>query len=294
MKLTAPCKDYIWGGTRLKTEYGKVSDKPRIAESWELSCHPDGLSVIANGEYAGRTLSAFIGDNSGVLGKNCEKFDRFPIIVKLIDASDDLSIQVHPNDEQGRRDGDWGKTETWHILDAAPDSELIIGFNREITREEFRERINGGTLPDVLNRVKIKKGDVFFIPAGTLHAIGKGALIAEVQQNSNLTYRVYDYGRRGADGKPRELHIDKAVEVTRLTEGSGNGATDEYFTVEKHGIAGSGKFCAAEESFNAVLVTEGEAEVDGVRLEKGSTCFIPANYGEYAVSGEARMLLIKV
>jgi len=265
MKLSAPCKDYVWGGTRLKTEYGKVSDMARIAESWELSCHPDGLSVIANGEYAGRTLAECLGNT-----------DNFPIIVKLIDAADNLSVQVHPN-----------KAESWYILDAAPDSELILGFTRELTRGEFRERIENGTLFDVLNRVKVKKGDVFFIPSGTVHAIGKGVLIAEVQQNSNITYRVYDYGRG------RELHVNEAVETARLIPYTG-GEVCEYYKAEERAVAGEVKFCADEQSFNAILVTEGEVSVDGVTLEKGASCFIHANYGEYTVSGEARILYIKV
>ena len=214
MLLDAPCKDYLWGGNRLREEYGKVSDKDKIAESWELSCHKDGESVIANGELAGKTLTQYIEEQGkAVLGKNCEKFENFPILIKLIDAKDNLSVQVHPNNEYAMRvEGEYGKTEMWYIVDCDPGAELIYGFKGEISRDEFKERIANNTLLEVTNNVPVHKGDVFFIEAGTLHAIGKGILIAEIQQNSNTTYRVYDYGRVGADGKPRQLHVEKAVE----------------------------------------------------------------------------------
>jgi len=240
-------------------------------------------------------LPEFIKNNNGVLGKNCEKFGRFPIIVKLIDARDNLSVQVHPDNEQAQKDGDWGKTEVWFILEAMPDSEIIYGFKQEITRDEFCERIRNNTLLEVLNRVKVKKGDVYFIPAGTLHAIGKGVLVAEVQQNSNLTYRVYDYGRTGADGKPRELRIDRAIEVTRLSPPDNPNRTScEYFTALQRRISCETKLTAGETSFHAVLITEGQAEIGGVSLKKGETCFIPAGYGEYRITGEANILIISI
>jgi len=261
-------KDYIWG-----------------VESWVLSCHPDGMSYAESGV----TLAEFIKNSSGVLGKNCEKFDRFPIIVKLIDAEDNLSVQVHPNNEQGEKDGDWGKSELWFILDALPDSEIIYGLNREITREEFRGRIESGALFDVLNRVKVKKGDAYFIPAGTLHSVGKGVLIAEVQQSSNLTYRAYDYGRG------RELHIDRVVETARLTPSiNALNINCEYFSAKKFAIAGETPLFADISSFNSLLITEGEAEIDGLLMKKGEACFITAGYGEYTVNGKAELIYIKV
>ena len=219
LKLDAPCKDYLWGGTRLRDEYGKKSDKEKLAESWELSCHKDGQSVIANGEFEGKTLTEYIDKcGKGILGKKCERFEYFPILIKLIDAKDNLSVQVHPDNEYAMRvEGEYGKTEMWYIVDREEGAELLYGFKKEISREEFAERIKNNTLLEVTNNVPVHKGDVFFIDAGTLHAIGKGILIAEIQQNSNTTYRIYDYGRVGADGKPRELHIEKACEVTQLT-----------------------------------------------------------------------------
>ena len=215
IKLKAPCKDYIWGGTRLRDEYQKGEGMEKIAESWELSCHKDGQSIVASGDFFGYTLSSFIEKNGKqILGTNCEKFDDFPILIKLIDAKDNLSVQVHPDNEYALRvEKEYGKTEMWYIVDCDPDAELIYGFKEVVTEEVFKKSIETNTLLEITNSVPVKKGDVFFIEAGTLHAIGKGILIAEIQQNSNTTYRVYDYGRLGTDGKPRELHIEKALKL---------------------------------------------------------------------------------
>ena len=313
MKLTAPCKDYIWGGNRLREEYGKVSDADKIAESWELSCHKDGESVIADGEFAGLTLTAFI-EKAGreVLGDNCRRFEYFPILIKLIDAKDNLSVQVHPNNEYAQRvEGEYGKTEMWYIVDCDPGAELLYGFKHDITKEEFECRIKDNTLLDVTNSVKVHKGDVFFIESGTLHAIGKGILIAEIQQNSNTTYRIYDYGRVGADGKPRQLHIDKAVEVTELTppkypykaigsEEVKDGYTEqllsqcEYFRVKKICVEEKCVLEAGSSSFNSILVLDGKGELDGVELKKGESCFVPSGYGKYTFVGKAEIIVTDI
>ena len=212
--LKAPVKDYIWGGTRLRELFGKEGGD-RLAESWELSCHPDGECYIMGGEFDGMKLSDFVNEHPEAVGSGFKSGDSFPVLVKLIDAKNDLSVQVHPNDEYAHKyENDNGKTEMWYVIDAAPDSELIYGFNEELSKEDFRKAIENNTLMEKLRRVPVKQGDVFFIEPGTLHAIGKGILIAEIQQSSNVTYRVYDYGRLGADGKPRPLHIEKALEVT--------------------------------------------------------------------------------
>ena len=195
----------------MRDEYGKKCDFDKVAESWELSCHKDGNSVIDSGEYKGLTLSEYV-EKAGkaVLGTDCEKFENFPILIKLIDAKDNLSVQVHPDNEYALRvEGEYGKTEMWYVVDCDPGASLLYGFTHEISKEEFRQRIENNTLLEVTNRVEVHPGDVFFIESRTLHAIGKGILIAEIQQNSNTTYRVYDYGRVGADGKPRQLHIEK-------------------------------------------------------------------------------------
>lgn len=309
LKLDAPCKDYIWGGNRLREEYGKVSSADKIAESWELSCHKDGQSVIANGSYKGKTLSQYLADNKASLGTACDRFEYFPILIKLIDAKDNLSVQVHPdNDYAMRVEGEYGKTEMWYIVDCEEGAQLIYGFDKEISREEFADRIKNNTLLEVTNNVPVHKGDVFFIESGTLHAIGKGILIAEIQQNSNTTYRVYDYGRVGKDGKPRELHIEKAIDVTELcppkydTKPQGSPEkieggektllrTCEYFDVHKIRVNDTVTLNADEKSFNSLLVLDGEGKIGGIDAKKGDSFFVPAGFGEYTVTGSLEVIL---
>ena len=315
MLLKPAFKDYIWGGTRLRDDFKKECDFDKIAESWELSCHKDGASVIANGEFAEMTLNDYI-EKAGrkVLGTNCERFEFFPVLIKLIDAKDNLSVQVHPDNEYAQRvEGEYGKTEMWYIVDADEGAELLYGFKHEITKEEFRERIENNTLLEVTESVPVKKGDVFFIRSGTLHAIGKGILIAEIQQNSNTTYRIYDYGRVGKDGKPRELHIEKALDVTKLcpaepfppaeweTYEDGNWkekllSSCEYFTVKALDIENRAWLKADESSFVHILVLDGEVILSsenerGMKLVKGSSVFIPAGYGNFELTGECSAVM---
>lgn len=313
--LGAPLKDYIWGGNRLKNEFGFESDKDKIAEAWVLSCHKDGENVILNGEFKGKTLTEVLdiwGKDS--LGKNSESFNDFPILIKLIDACDKLSVQVHPSDEYALKvEGEFGKTECWYIVDCEPDAKLLYGFSCDITKEEFAKRIEENTLDDVVNYVNVKKGDFFFIPSGTLHAIGKGILIAEVQQNSNTTYRVSDYGRLGADGKPRPLHVEKAKEVTTLENntleyGSIGEITypdkknsDTYirkliecdkFAAEILSLKGSVEI-SDNDSFVSLVVLDGEGELifenERIDLKKGSSVFIPCKV-KCEIIGNAQFL----
>ena len=183
----------------MKAEYGKEYEGDVLAETWELSCHPDGPSYIMNGAYQGKTLQEYIdGEGKEVLGTHCRRFRDFPILTKFIDAKDNLSIQVHPDNRYAlKNEGQYGKTEMWYVMDAGEGAYLYYGFRQEISREEFERRIKEDTLLEVLNAVPVQKGDVLFIESGTIHAIGKDILIAEIQQNSNVTYRVYDYGRVG-------------------------------------------------------------------------------------------------
>ena len=319
--LSPAFKDYIWGGTRLRDDFGKDCPLERIAESWELSCHPDGLSVIANGEYKGQTLKKFLDDNPDACGTACARFDDFPVLIKLIDAKNDLSVQVHPDDDYARRvEGGSGKTEMWYIVDAEEGASLLYGFKTDITKEEFRRRIENNTLLEVTQSVPVKKGDVFFIRAGTLHAIGKGILIAEIQQSSNTTYRIYDYGRLGADGKPRELHIEKALDVTSLSPAkpypptewkdfsrSASNETEwrekllsscEYFAVKALEVTGSAWLEAPESTFVHLLVLDGETVFSSVygkdhtlKLTKGSSVFIPAGYGHFELTGDCSAVI---
>lgn len=312
LKLNPVFKDYLWGGTKLRDEYGFESDLDKLAEGWMLSCHKDGQNTILGGNFANQTLTNIIKNNPDFLGENGKKFEYFPILIKLIDAKNDLSVQVHPDNEYAMRvEKEYGKTECWYILDCEDNAELIYGFNRELSSEEFRKAIEENTFLDAVNKVKVKKGDLFFIEAGTLHAIGKGILLAEIQQNSNTTYRVYDYGRLGADGKPRELHTEKAIDVTTCTpptrdtnpEGNlfvGNGFTKQLltkcdlFNVEKITVTEAFIDIADDKSFVSVLVTDGVGKIDNIEIKKGDSLFIPANYGEFQISGNIEAIITRV
>lgn len=320
LKLKPSYKDYIWGGHRLVEEYGKIYDGDILAESWELSCHPDGPSTLANGEYAGRTLEQYIEEaGKEVLGTNCRRFRDFPILIKFIDAKNDLSIQVHPDNRYAlKNEGQYGKTEMWYVMDAGKDAFLYYGFKQEISKEEFAKRIEEDTLLEVLNAVPVQKGDVLFIESGTIHAIGKDILIAEIQQNSNLTYRVYDYGRVGKDGKKRDLHIEKALAVTnrvplvKSRSSYPHVADCDYFTVDKLNMDGHMmrrmEGYVSEESFVSLLFLDGEGTVsctdesEGakerddlcVSYGKGDSLFLPAGTGKYVIEGTCDVLITTI
>ncbi len=304
LKLKPACKDYLWGGSKLREQYHVESDLNPLAEAWVLSCHKDGPSVIVNGEDAGKTLPEYIEKHGkGVLGTNCEKFEDFPILTKFIDAKGNLSIQVHPSNEYAlEHEGQYGKTEMWYILEAEPNAFLYYGFKHEISPEEYKERIENNTLTEVLNAVPVKKGDMFFIPSGTLHAICEGIVIAEVQQNSNVTYRVYDYGRVGADGKPRQLHVQQALAVTECVpprsdwDFEGHLVKCEYFTADV--VDGEGKGNCKQDSFTSFLVVEGSGTLqcgdETMEMTKGDSLFMPAGSGDWSITGGAKVLVTQV
>ena len=310
LKLRPTCKDYLWGGRRLIEEFGIDYDGDVCAEAWELSCHPDGPSIIDNGPFKGRTLQEYI-DVQGreVLGSHCRRFREFPILTKFIDAKDNLSIQVHPSNGFAlQNEGQYGKTEMWYVLDAEEDAFLYYGFKQEITREEFSRRIEENTLLEVLNAVPVKKGDALFIESGTLHAIGKGIVIAEIQQNSNVTYRVYDYGRVGKDGKKRDLHIEKALAVTNRVPIVKSGsnyphiADCDYFTVDKLNLDGRLTYrmqgTVNETSFLSILILDGEGTISNkgemVSYKKGDSLFLPAGCGDWQIEGRCDALLTTI
>lgn len=309
IKLKPSYKDYLWGGNRLKEDYHKKYDGDVLAESWELSCHVDGNSIISEGSFAGKTLHEYIEwEGKKVLGKNCMKFQNFPILIKFIDAKENLSIQVHPNDEFAlSNEGQNGKTEMWYVVDCSEEAYLYYGFSRKIEKEEFAQRIKEDTLLEVLNKVPVKKGDVFFIEAGTIHAIGKDIVIAEIQQNSNVTYRVYDYGRVGADGKQRDLHIEKALAVTNRNPKVRSESFDphlgscEYFTVDK--LVLDGKFMRKmsgkvdEDSFLHLLIIDGDGTIKNTKeisFEKGDSILITASTGDFEIYGNCEVLLTTI
>lgn len=307
MKLHPAFKDYLWGGTRLRDDYGLECNLDIIAEGWMLSCHKDGNSTIENGEYKGLTLrEAIEKSETSLIGTNAEGFPDFPILIKLIDAKQNLSIQVHPDDEYAQKvEGEFGKTEMWYVVDCEDGAYLYYGFKEEISKAQFKEAIENNTLTNILNKVEVKKGDCFFIESGTVHAIGAGLLIAEIQQNSNTTYRVYDYGRVGADGKPRELHTEKALDVTVTAlpkypvlhdnkEVETTLAECKYFKVKKHSINGNIEINVDTTSFSSLLCVEGQCTVGDVPIKAGECVFIPANMGSVVVSGNAILLESRV
>lgn len=305
VKLASCIKGYLWGGRRLITDFNKKTELEKAAESWELSTHKDGESVVASGEFKGLKLTEYIAKNGGneCIGSKASEFDFFPVLIKLIDAKDNLSIQVHPDDEYALRvEGEYGKTEMWYIVDCEEGSYLYYGVNHKITKEEFERRISDKTLLEVLNKVPVKKGDVFFIPAGTIHAICSGILICEIQQNSNTTYRIYDYDRRDKDGNPRELHVEKAQAVSRLTPSpeqkkyEGNVLADcKYFTVEKIDCNGEKKVTLTDESFRSLVVLSGSGtfELGGETIDftKGDSIFIPAQNANAVLKGNFEAVL---
>ena len=314
-KLSPAFKDYIWGGVKLREVYGKPCGYDRVAESWELSTHPAGQSKISGGELDGMELSEYFRLHPEVLGKNCGEFANFPVLIKFIDAKNPLSIQVHPSDEYAlKEEGEYGKTEMWYVMDCEPGAYLYFGVNREVSQEEFRQRIADNTVEEVLNRVEVHPGDAFFIQSGTIHAIGAGILICEIQQNSNCTYRVYDYGRRGADGKLRELHIDKAMAVSRLTPSEGAGTVPaprnipggtaarlgecRYFTTDRYVVETEVSVAVGGGSFLSLTAVEGSGQVIGpentVDFKPGDTIFIPAGTGSVTVRGSATVVAVGV
>ena len=318
MKLTPAYKDYLWGGKKLNREYHKRSPFDITAESWEVSCHPNGLSFIEGGEYDGKTLADVLQEKPEFAGGRAQAFDRFPILIKLIDACDSLSIQVHPDDAYANEheNGGLGKTEVWYIVEAEPGAELVYGFGKDMTREAFRNAIETGTLRECLNFVPVQKGDVFFVRSGLLHAIGKGILICEIQQNSDTTYRVYDWDRVGADGKPRQLHIEQALDVSCLKRETQTDfapvaipadetgtmkapvADCNYFKVEKYTV--TERFCLPlkEDSFYTIHFLEGDGSMiaNGItqRFQKGDSYFLPATLAEAKIEGNCEFLLSHV
>ena len=305
LKLGAITKKIIWGGERLAREYGKGEAGEKIAESWELTSRTDGVNTIVGGSFDGTLLSDYLATHKDAVCKGWDG-ERFPLLIKLIDAEADLSIQVHPDDEYAAlHTTDLGKTEMWYIVDATPDARIIYGLKKKYSADEVRAAIANGTLEELMNYVPVKKGETYFIPSGMVHAICKGILIAEIQQNSNITYRVYDYNRRGADGKLRELHVDDALAVIDKIEDPAavRAESDDtkniiakcgYFTVyhfENKAFAMEAK----EDSFVHLLCLGGNAEIaygdTTIAIAKGESVFVPAGAGAFSVSAGADIVV---
>lgn len=279
VKLKPAVKSYLWGGTKLKKEWGKISDGETISECWELSFNPCAPSLIDGGRYAGQPLYKVA--TRADWGANCNGFGEFPVLNKLIDAALPLSVQVHPSDGYAlANEGQYGKTEMWHILSAEEGAYLYLGFNRDMTPGQFGGAIADGTITEYLNKVYVKAGETYFIPSGTVHAINAGITLFEIQQNSTLTYRVYDYDRTDADGNKRELHIRKAREVADLSayrptdcaSGALLGKCKYFSAYLYHGD----RIIGMKNSFVSVTVTDGVFIAGKLTLRKGETMFVSA------------------
>ncbi|NMI03003.1 class I mannose-6-phosphate isomerase [Paenibacillus sp. SZ31] len=307
-------KERVWGGRALE-QFGLTPPEGHIGEGWMIADHPNGTTKVLNGALAGKGLDE-VREQLGTewLGTKgvSEKGGRFPLLIKLLDCNDDLSVQVHPTDDyEALPPGELGKTEMWYVLDAKPGAHIIYGLNEGVDRATLKEALENGTVMDTLRQVPVEAGDTFFIPAGTVHALCAGVVVAEIQQNSDTTYRIYDYNRPGLDGKPRELHVEDSLNVTAY-EGAGastmktNNATPgewlklakcPYFVVEKGIVTERWELSTNPDSFTILVVCEGEgtlswahAESDNIELKAGQCYLLPANLGSYTLDGNTTVL----
>ncbi len=317
LKFTPIAKETIWGGNKLQEELNKdFSPEKKIGESWEISGVPKDISVVANGALKGKNLSELIQDYSGQLlgNKNAQKFkSEFPLLIKFIDANDVLSIQVHPDDELAKkRHNSFGKTEMWYVLAAEKESNLIVGFNQQVDQNLYQQKLEAGKLEEILNVEQVEKGSTYFIPAGRVHAIGKGILVAEIQQTSDITYRMYDWNRTDAQGHGRELHtklaldaIDYSLEERYETQyadslnQSSQLATCEYFTTNKLTFDQEIKKDYSKlDSFVIYMCLDGEFEIEyatgNITLEKGETILIPAKLKDLVLKPKDQVEMLEV
>jgi mannose-6-phosphate isomerase len=301
-------KERIWGGTALHTEFGYELPNDKTGECWAISAHPNGPSVVENGPYAGMSLDVLWREQPELFGNPEEEV--FPLLTKILDANMDLSVQVHPEDSYANvnENGELGKTECWYILDCEEDADMIFGHNAR-TKEELVGQIQEGNWNELLRRVKIKPGDFFFVPSGTIHALCEGTLVLETQQSSDTTYRVYDYDRRDAEGNLRELHLEKAIDVTTVPH-TVAGVTpkvekrenviittfveSEFFTVYKWDVTGKETFQFTEKYLLlSVINGEGVITHNGERypLNKGMHAVLPVGFGEFQLEGNIELII---
>lgn len=282
VKLKSELKEYIWAGEKLPQFYGKDYGPKKVAESWELSFNESGPSVIDSGKDKGKLLKdVATAKDIGVLAA---KFQFFPVLIKLIDSDADLSVQVHPSDAYAlKNEGQFGKTEMWHVLEAKKGSGLYVGWKRKTSADEVRKAIEDGSITELMNFVEVKPGDNFFIESGTVHAIGAGVTLIEIQENSTLTYRLYDYNRVGKDGKKRELHVEKALKVLSYEPYESPKfkkpliGKSEYFESSASYLNGLIDIQTNERSFKAITFVTGEGSFNGIHFKKGDSFFIPAS-----------------
>lgn len=304
-------KDYIWGGNNLHN-WGKNSPSAKIAESWEASCHPKGIGIISSGILKGKTLPEIIDAyGASIVGTNLEG-KKYPLLIKFIDANEKLSVQVHPSDEYAAIENESGKNEMWYIVSAKPDAFIYYGLKGNITKDIFKDAIKNGTIEECLYKLQVKAGDAVYIPAGTVHAIGSGIVVIEVQQNSDATYRVFDYNRKDSDGKLRPLHIDKALDIIDFSNKRANkiqkGIRIKIGNKSYKTILAANKYFSSELlEFNDIIKMKSDPEkffiytlIDGlltlsyqsssITLKKGTTVLIPAQLGEYTLLGKFKAI----
>lgn len=315
LKFTPVYKQIIWGGDNIRRHFNRVTPFEKVAESWELCCRSDGMSIVSEGPLKGKTFTQVISDfKEKVLGtKSIEKYGcDFPLLIKLIDANGKLSVQVHPDDAYAQSCGEKnGKNELWYIVDAKPGAKLVYGLKDGVTKEDFTAAMRDDAIASTLRQVPVAPGDVFYIPAGTVHAILNGILVAEIQQNSNTTYRIYDWGRVDADNRPRELQIDRALDVINFGRElpqrnsevrSGDTGCSvktvlrcEFFNIDEVDLDGKFAGEAAGDTFYVLMNLGGCVKIafDGgeMTLESGDTALIPACLGNYTVEGRSKLLL---
>ena len=307
-------KDRIWGGTKLKTYLNKPITSEITGESWEISTVENSISIVSNGTLRGKSLNELINEfPEQVLGtKVYKQFGKqFPLLFKYLDAREDLSIQVHPNDELAKKRHDsFGKTEMWYVMQADVDASLIVGFKEKSSPEEYLKALKNNTILDILDTKKVKKGDVFFLATGTVHAIGAGTVIAEIQQTSDITYRIYDFNREDANGNKRELHVDLALEAinydvveaqrhySKVVNTSNEMINCQYFTTNFIPLDGKVNFHKNNESFRVYMCVEGNFELiynaETYNYKTGDTILLPAEITDFEINGKASVLEIYI
>lgn len=309
IKLAPSFKDYFWGGTKLRDVFGMDCDFDIIAESWLLSAHPDGPSIVSTGEHRGINFIDYLElVGKDVLGWKCSPLQTFPLLIKFIDAKGNLSVQVHPNDDYAlEKENQYGKNEMWYVIEAEQGAGLYVGFNKDVSREEVENRVKDNTILEVLNFYPTHSGDVFFIPAGTVHAIGQGNLICEIQQSSNCTYRLYDYDRRDKYGNPRELQLDKALDVLNYSkyeqikfqpEGDSDGtvlSSCKYFKSTVYDISNKFELQIDNTVFHSLVCIKGSGEASfmdsTIQIKAGESIFVPALNGVLTITGKLSVVI---
>ena len=316
VKMQPAFKDYLWGGTKLKEHYGKHCDYDSIAESWELSAHEAGQSIVASGRYKGRLFADYLSKiGRENCGWKCQSIERFPILVKLIDAKENLSVQVHPDDDYAlSRENEYGKNEMWYVLEHEEGAGIYCGFKQDMTREQVQEALTDGSILSLLNWIPVENGKAYYIPAGTVHAIGKGVVVCEIQQSSNCTYRLYDYNRTDRYGNRRQLHVEKALEVMDYHRYELPQFQDEtvvkdtytcrilsrckYFECASYQIHGTAELPAYSDSFSSLVCVKGSGilykQDEKMQFSAGDSFFVPCSGEKIRAEGDCELILTHI